>query len=91
MSQPRVKIGVVQSQCSASLDANLTTAQHGVREAARQGAGIVCLQELFRSVYFCQVEDHKYFELAEPVPGPTTETMAALAKELDVVIVASLF
>ena len=53
--------------------------------------GIVCLQELFRSVYFCQVEDHKYFELAEPVPGPTTETMAALARELDVVIVASLF
>ncbi|MGC2580072.1 MAG: nitrilase-related carbon-nitrogen hydrolase, partial [Terrimicrobiaceae bacterium] len=91
MSQPQVKIGVVQSRCSASLDANLTTAQDGVREAARQGADIVCLQELFRSVYFCQVEDHKYFELAEPVPGPTTETMAALARELDVVIVASLF
>jgi N-carbamoylputrescine amidase len=91
MSQHRVKIGVVQSRSSASLDVNLAAAEHGIREAAGRGARIVCLQELFRSLYFCQVEDHKYFELAEPVPGPTTERMQAIAKELGVVIVASLF
>ena len=66
-------------------------AERGIRQAAAAGAQIICLQELFRSLYFCQVEDHKYFELAEPVPGPTTEKMQAIAKELGVVIVASLF
>jgi N-carbamoylputrescine amidase len=91
MSQHRVKIGVVQSRCSTSLDANLAAAERGIREAAGHGARIICLQELFRSVYFCQVEDHKYFELAETVPGPTTEKLQAIAKELKAVIVASLF
>ena len=91
MSQHKVKIGAVQSRCSADLDANLTAAERGIRKAAAAGAQIICLQELFRSLYFCQVEDHKYFELAEPVPGPTTEKMQALAKELGVVIVPSLF
>ena len=91
MSQQRVKIGVVQRRCSESLEANLGAAESGVREAAGRGAQIICLQELFRSAYFCQVEDHKYFDLSEPVPGPTTEKLQALAKELYVVIVASLF
>ena len=91
MSQQRVKIGVVQRRCSESLEANLGAAESGVREAAGRGAQIICLQELFRSAYFCQVEDHKYFDLSEPVPGPTTEKLQALAKELSVVIVASLF
>jgi N-carbamoylputrescine amidase len=91
MSQHKVKIGGVQSRCSADLEANLAAAEGGIRKAAAAGAQIVCLQELFRSVYFCQVEDHKYFELAEPVPGPTTDKMQALSKELGVVIVASLF
>jgi N-carbamoylputrescine amidase len=91
MSQHKVKIGAVQSRCSADLDANLAVAERGIRKAAEAGAQIICLQELFRSLYFCQVEDHKYFELAEPVPGPTTDRMQALAKELGVVIVASLF
>ena len=91
MSQHKLKIGAVQSRCSADLDANLAAAEHGIRKAAAAGAQIVCLQELFRSLYFCQVEDHKYFELAEPVPGPTTEKMRALAKQLGVVIVVSLF
>jgi N-carbamoylputrescine amidase len=91
MSQHKVTIGAVQSRCSADLDANLAVAERGIRKAAAAGAQIICLQELFRSLYFCQVEDHKYFELAEPVPGPTTEKMQILAKELGVVIVASLF
>ena len=91
MSQHKVKIGAVQSRCSSDLDANLATAERGIRKAAAAGVQIICLQELFRSLYFCQVEDHKYFEMAEPVPGPTTEKMQALAKELGIVIVASLF
>ncbi len=61
------------------------------REAAAQGAQIVCLPELFRSLYFCQSEDHDHFQLAEPIPGPSTEALAKLAKELGVVIIASLF
>jgi N-carbamoylputrescine amidase len=91
MSQHKVKIGAVQSQCSADLEANLAAAERGIRKATAAGAQIICLQELFRSLYFCQVEDHKYFELAEPVPGPTTDKMQELAKELGVVIVPSLF
>ena len=91
MSQQGMKIGLVQSRCSQDLDENLAGAERGIRAAAGRGARIVCLPELFRSLYFCQVEDHKYFELAEPVPGPTTEKMQQLAKELGIVIVASLF
>ena len=53
----------------------MRTAIAGVREAAARGAQIVCLQELFRSQYFCQVEDHRFFDLAEPIPGPSTETL----------------
>jgi len=63
----------------------------GVREARAKGAELVCLQELFRSQYFCQTEDHSHFTLAEPVPGPSTEALSKLAAELGVVIVASLF
>ena len=91
MAQHKVKIGVVQHACTADLAANLAAAERGLREAAGRGANIVCLQELFRSMYFCQVEDHKYFELAEPIPGPTTERMQELARELGVVVIASLF
>ena len=86
-----VKIAVAQNRCTGDLAENLAAAERGVRNAAAKGAQIICLQELFRSVYFCQVEDHKYFELGEPIPGPTTERMQELAKELGVVIIASLF
>jgi len=86
-----VKIAVAQNRCTGDLAENLAAAERGVRNAAAQGAQIICLQELFRSVYFCQVEDHKYFELGEPIPGPTTERMQELAKDLGVVIIASLF
>jgi N-carbamoylputrescine amidase len=86
-----VSLGLVQMRCSTDPEENLDKAIRGVRDAAGRGAQIVCLQELFRSQYFCQVEDHKYFDLAEPVPGPSTDRLAALAGELGVVIVASLF
>ncbi len=86
-----VVVGLVQSACSADIDLNTERALDGIRSAAAQGAQIICLQELFRSRYFCQTEDHSHFQLAEPVPGPTTELLGQLARELEVVIVASLF
>ena len=69
----------------------MRTALQGVRDASARGAQIVCLEELFRSQYFCQTEEHRHFALAEPVPGPSTAALGALAGELGVVIVASLF
>ena len=84
MAQPPVKIGVVQNACTADIAANAAAAERGLREAASRGANIVCFQELFRSLYFCQVEDHRYFDLAEEIPGPGTEHLQSLAKELDV-------
>ncbi len=91
MSNARVNIGLVQNSCSHDIEENMAAAIRGVREAAKRGANIVCLQELFLSLYFCQTEDHKYFELAEPIPGPTTTVFQSLAKDLGVVVVASLF
>ena len=85
------EIGLIQMRCSEDPSENLENAIALIREAAAQGAQIICLQELFRTVYFCQEENHKYFQYAEPIPGPTTERLSALAKELRVVIVASLF
>ncbi len=90
-SSKLVKIGLVQHRCSGNVAANFDKAEAGVREAAAQGAQIVCLQELFGSLYFCQSEDHDQFLLAEAVPGPSTERLSSLAKELGVVLVASLF
>jgi len=84
-------LGIVQMRCGPDPDANLARASDLVRDAARQGANVICLPELFRSQYFCQVEDHKYFKLAEEIPGPSTTALGQIAKELGVVIVASLF
>ena len=86
-----VPIGLVQMRCGADPAANLAAALAHVETAAARGAAIVCLPELFRSQYFCQVEDHDNFALAEPIPGPTTRTLGALAKRRRIVIVASLF
>jgi N-carbamoylputrescine amidase len=92
MSSSRlVKVGLVQMQCTSDTERNLARAMELTRDAAGQGAKIVCLPELFRSLYFCQSEDHTHFDLAEPIPGPSTEALCPLAKELGVVIVASLF
>ena len=87
----KVKIGLVQMACTADKHANVNKAVAEVRVAAAKGAQIVCLQELFTSLYFCDVEDYENFKLAEAIPGATTDTLGALAKELGVVIIASLF
>jgi len=86
-----VKIGMVQMSCTKDKSENLATAVLKIREAAAKGAQIICLQELFTSLYFCDVEDYEYFKLAEPIPGPSTETISEVAKELEVVVIASLF
>jgi N-carbamoylputrescine amidase len=86
-----VKVGLVQMTCTADKEQNLQKAISKVREAAVQGAQIVCLQELFTSLYFCDVEDYDNFKLAEAIPGPSSDALAALAGELNVVIIASLF
>lgn len=77
--------------CTREPKENLAKAIERIREAARKGAQIVCLQELFTSLYFCDVEDYENFKLAEAIPGPSTESLSAVAKELGVVIIASLF
>src|SRR5882672_7262010 len=85
------KVGLVQMSMSDDPEANLAKAVARIREAAQQGAGVVCLPELFRTQYIGQREDHALFDLAEPVPGPTTETLGKIAKENGVVVIASLF
>jgi len=86
-----VRIGIVQSVSSCDIDKNIAVAEKQIRQAAQQGVQIVCLQELFCSLYFCDTENHSHFQLSETVPGPTTARMKALSAELDVVIIASLF
>jgi len=87
----RYTVALVQMSMSAEPAANMDKAVALVREAARKGASVVCLPELFRSLYFGQREDHAHFDLAEPVPGPSTERLAGVAREAGVVIIASLF
>jgi N-carbamoylputrescine amidase len=86
-----VSVGLVQMSCEQQPEANLKKAIAGINDAAKRGAQIVCLQELFRSQYFCQIEDIQLFKLAETIPGPTTEALGKVAKQKKVVIVASLF
>ncbi|HZS54888.1 MAG TPA: carbon-nitrogen hydrolase [Bryobacteraceae bacterium] len=85
------KVGLVQMSCSTDPDANLAKAISGIRDAASKGAEIVCLPELFRSQYFCREENAELFDLAETIPGPSTEALSSVAKELQVAIIASLF
>lgn len=87
----RVNIGIVQMSCVASKQQNMDKAISKIREAASKGAQIVCLQELFSSLYFCDVEDYENFKLAEEIPGPTTNLFCKLSEELNIVIIASLF
>ncbi|WP_068471497.1 carbon-nitrogen hydrolase [Candidatus Protochlamydia phocaeensis] len=91
MSAQKVKIGLIQLTCSSDPIKNFENAERKIREAAAKQAQVICLPELFRSLYFCDVEDHDNFQLAEPIPGPSTERFSALAAELGVVIIASLF
>jgi N-carbamoylputrescine amidase len=92
MSQRKtLPVGIVQQSCNTDRDANLATSIVGIREAAQRGARLVLLQELHTGPYFCQTEDTRVFDLAEPIPGPSTQQLGTIAKELGVVIVASLF
>jgi N-carbamoylputrescine amidase len=86
-----VKVGLIQATCSAEPEQNLQKTLAAAETAADQGAQIICTQELFRSQYFCQTEDHACFQLAEPIPGPSTEAFQALARKKQVVVIASLF
>jgi N-carbamoylputrescine amidase len=91
VADKKVKIGLVQVACSKDKKENLDKHIEKIKEAAKKGAQIVCLQELFLSLYFCDVEDYENFNLAETIPGATTEVFEKLAKELNIVIIASLF
>jgi N-carbamoylputrescine amidase len=86
-----VTLGLIQMSTGQSLGANLATVLSRISTAAQRGAQIICLQELFRSRYFCQSEDQRNFKLAETIPGPTTETLGKIARDKSLVIVASLF
>ncbi len=86
-----LKVGMVQQSCGTDIAANIEKLKSNIRKCAQMGAKLVVLQELHNSVYFCQHEEAALCDLAEPIPGPSTETYGALAKELGIVIVLSLF
>lgn len=88
---PTVRVALIQRRVSSSPKENLLGTLVDITSAAGQGAQIICTQELFRSLYFCQTEDHAQFDLAEPIPGPSTEALSNAAKQLGVVIIGSLF
>jgi N-carbamoylputrescine amidase len=87
----KVTIGLLQHACGADPAANLRKTLSLAKEAAKRGANIICTQELFRSQYFCQSEDHGNFKLAEKIPGPSTEAFQKFARKQGVVVIASLF
>jgi N-carbamoylputrescine amidase len=91
MNSTKFTIGLVQMRCGLDPRENLDKAAERISEAAKEGAQIVCLQELFRSQYFCQKEDAATFDLAEPIPGPSTELLGKVARDRGVVVIASLF
>src|SRR5260370_32481308 len=84
-------VGLIQMSCSLDPRENFAKAESRIQEAVKRGAQIICLQELFRSQYFCREENADLFELAEPIPGPSTESLSNLARSLNVVIIGSLF
>ena len=87
----KIKVSVIQASCFEEKEKNLEKFIELIKSAAKNGAKIICLQELFMTKYFCYKEDCNYFSLAESIPGPTTDILSSLAKELEVVIIASLF
>lgn len=88
---PALPVALIQMSCVADPARNIQTALSHVAQAARGGAKLVCLPELFRSLYFCQKQDYKCFQLAEPIPGPTTQLLSAAAKKHKITLVSSLF
>lgn len=91
MNTTPILVAAIQTTIGSDRPSNLDQTARHVRDAARQGARLVCLQELFATPYFCQTEDHRHFELAESIPGPTTEWLSELARDLKIVLVGSLF
>jgi N-carbamoylputrescine amidase len=91
MTKDEFTIGIVQMKMAAEREPNLAKAEAAIAEAAKLGAQVVCLPELFTGYYFCQKEDAALFDLAEPIPGPSTERLAAAAKKNGVVVIGSLF
>ncbi len=91
MNTQKLTVGLIQQRCSADAAQNLAASIEGIRKAAARGARLVLLPELHRSLYFCQTEDPANFDLAETIPGPTTERLGSIAAELGIVIVASVF
>ncbi|MEI6083943.1 MAG: carbon-nitrogen hydrolase [Verrucomicrobiota bacterium] len=85
------KVAIIQMRCVAQPEKNLAAALRHIATAAKRGAQVVCLPELFRSHYFCQTEDHAFFKLAEPIPGPTTVALGQAAKQHGIVLIGSLF
>ena len=90
-AQTTIPVGLTQMACGPNGETNLKNQLRLVEHAAKSGAQIICTQELFRSQYFCQVEDHRFFKLAETIPGPSTDAFASSPKNISVVIIASLF
>ncbi|RQW77463.1 MAG: acyltransferase, partial [Geobacter sp.] len=87
----KLTVGLVQQSCTADREANIAKSIEGIREAAAKGAQLAVLQELHAGLYFCQTEDTRCFDLAETIPGPSTEVFGDIARELGIVIVTSLF
>jgi N-carbamoylputrescine amidase len=90
-SAPKFTLALIQMAASAEPDVNLDRAASRIREGAQRGAQLVCLPELFRTQYFCQCEDTRFFDLAEPIPGPTTARLGEIARQLKLVIIAPVF
>jgi N-carbamoylputrescine amidase len=88
---PALPVALIQMSCGADPARNVRTAIDQIARAARGGAKLICLPELFRSLYFCQKQDYKCFQLAEPIPGPTTQLLSAAAKKHKITLVSSLF
>ncbi|HNB61408.1 MAG TPA: nitrilase-related carbon-nitrogen hydrolase, partial [Saprospiraceae bacterium] len=86
-----LKVGLVQQTCSTNRDENIRKSIAGIRECANKGAELIVLQELHTGIYFCQVEDPDIFDLAESIPGPSTDIFSRVAKECGIVLVTSLF
>src|SRR5437868_12508740 len=91
VQRSKFRVGLIQMACSTDPNENLAKAEWRIRESAGKGAQIVCVQELFRSQYFCREENAALFDLAEPIPGPTSESFARLARDLQIVIIGSIF
>ena len=91
MESKNVRIGIIQSRCFKDKKKNIDKTIELIKQASAKGAQVICLQELFSSLYFCDIEDHDNFHLSESIPGPSTEIFQKVAKDLNVVIVASLF